>query len=280
MLAVGLGLASALMWGVGDFLGGLKSRTLPLLGVMVVSQAVGFATIALITLVAQQPAPSGEDVGFAALSAVLGTAGIAAFYRAIAVGKMSVVVPIAATSAALPVVVGMATGDDPDTLQIAGMALALVGAVLAATEPGSDDDGGGRLASGAVLAAASALAFGAFFLVFDVAADGGAIWASFINRSTSVTLLILATLVFRPPLRRVRRDLPILAVVGFFDVMANVFFALASTKGLISLVSVSASLYPVVTLVLARYFLREHVHRTQEIGVLAALGGVVLIAAG
>ena len=81
-------------------------------------------------------------------------------------------------------------------------------------------------------------------------------------------------------LRRVRRDLPILAVVGFFDVMANVFFALASTKGLISLVSVSASLYPVVTLVLARYFLREHVHRTQEIGVFAALSGVVLIAAG
>jgi drug/metabolite transporter (DMT)-like permease len=279
MLAVGLGLASALMWGVGDFLGGLKSRTLPLLGVMVVSQVVGFLTIALITLVASKPAPSGEDAAFAALSAVLGTVGIAAFYRAIAVGKMSVVVPIAATSAALPVVVGLATGDDPDALQIAGMGLALVGAVLAATEPG-DEEGGGRLAAGAVLAAASALAFGAFFLIFDIAADGGAIWASFINRSTSVTLLVVATLILRPPLRRVRRDLPVLAVVGFFDVMANVFFALASTKGLISLVSVSASLYPVVTLVLARYFLRERVHRTQEIGVFAALGGVVLIAAG
>ena len=84
----------------------------------------------------------------------------------------------------------------------------------------------------------------------------------------------------RPPLRRVRRDLPVLALVGVCDVLANVAFALATTKGLVSLVSVAASLYPVMTVLLARAFLREHVHRTQEIGVAAALSGVVLIAAG
>jgi drug/metabolite transporter (DMT)-like permease len=279
MLAIGLGLLSAMTWGVGDFLGGLKSRTLPLLAVLVVSQLVGFAAIGLVTLASGAPAPGRDDAVMAALSALAGTAGLAAFYRALAIGKMSLVVPIAATSAALPVVVGIASGDDPGALQVAGMVVALIGSIMAATEPDSGD-GGGRLATGAALAAASAVLFGVFFLAIDRASDGGAIWASFINRSTSVSLLLLSTLILRPPLRGIGPDLPILAVVGIFDVMANVLFAAASREGLVSLVSVSASLYPVMTLVLARVFLHERVHRTQEIGIFAALGGVVLIAAG
>ena len=279
MLAVALALAASMLWGVGDFLGGLKSRTLPLLGVLICSQAVGFATIAVITVVSGRHAPPARDAALAVVSALAGTAGLAAFYRAMAVGKMSVVVPIAAMSAGLPVVVGIATGDRPDAAQVAGMAIAFVGAVMASREPG-EGQAGRRTAAGAALAAASALAFGCFFLAIDVASDGGAVWASFVNRATSVTILLLVVLVVRPPLRRVRRDLPVLALVGVCDVLANVAFALATTKGLVSLVSVAASLYPVMTVLLARAFLREHVHRTQEIGVAAALSGVVLIAAG
>ena len=141
-------------------------------------------------------------------------------------------------------------------------------------------DGGGRFAAGALLAAASALAFGLFFLAMDSAADGGAIWASFVNRATSTTILLLVVLAVRPSFAGVRPHLPVLAAIGTFDVMANVLFAAASTKGLISLVSVASSLYPVMTLILARTFLHERVHRVQELGIAAALSGVVLIAAG
>jgi drug/metabolite transporter (DMT)-like permease len=279
VVAIALALGASVVWGMGDFLGGLKSRTLPLLGVLVCSQAVGFAAVGAVTLASGRPAPPAHYVATAALSAVFGTAGLAAFYRAIAVGKMSVVAPIAALSAGLPVVVGIAEGDRPSALQAVGMAIALAGAVLASREPGGDE-GGPRIAAGALLAAGSAIGFGLFFLAMDSASDGGAVWASFVNRATSVTILVAAALALRPPLRQVRPHLPALAVVGIFDVMANVLFAAATTKGLVSLVSVGSSLYPVTTVLLARAFLREQVHRTQEIGVVAALAGVVLIAAG
>ena len=279
MLAILLALGSSLTWGVGDFLGGVKSRTLPLLVVLLPSQAVGFLAIGMVTLASGEPVPSLHDALLAALSAVAGVLGLAAFYRSIAVGKMSVVAPIAALSATLPVVVGVAEGDRPSALQVGGMVIALSGAVLASREP-DREDGGGRLAAGALLAFGSALAFGLFFLAIDAASDGGAVWASMINRSTSVTLLLLAALVLRPPLRRAGAHWPALATIGVFDVMANVLFAAATRQGLVSLVSVASSLYPVVTVLLARTLLREDVHRIQEVGVGLALSGVVLIAAG
>lgn len=279
MLGIGLGLGASLVWGIGDFMGGLKSRVLPLLVVLVCSQLVGFVAVGAVTLASGEHAPPAHDAAMAALSAVFGTVGLAAFYRAIAVGKMGVVVPISALSAGLPVVVGIAGGDRPSALQVAGMVIALGGAVLAAREPDTGE-GGSRIAAGAALSAASALAFGAFFLAMDSASDGGAIWASLVNRSTSTTLLLIAALFVRPPFRTAKPHLPVLAAIGVFDVMANVLFAAASREGLVSLVSVSSSLYPVVTVVLARAVLNERVHRVQELGVAAALGGVVLIAAG
>lgn len=279
MLAIGLALGASVVWGIGDFMGGLKSRVLPLLVVLACSQFVGFAAVAVVTAASGDRAPPAHDAALAALSAVCGTIGLAAFYRALAIGKMGVVVPISALSAALPVVVGIAGGDRPSPLQVAGIAIALAGAATAAREPDSGD-GGKRLATGAALAAASALAFGCFFLALDSASDGGAIWASLVNRTTSSLLLLAIVAVVRPPFAQARPHLPVLAAIGVFDVMANVLFAAASTKGLVSLVSVASSLYPVVTVILARAVLKERIHRTQELGVAAALGGVVLIAAG
>jgi drug/metabolite transporter (DMT)-like permease len=151
---------------------------------------------------------------------------------------------------------------------------------MASREPGEEGKPGAKLAAGAVLAAASALFWGCFFLTMDVASDGGAVWASFVNRTTSLVLLVGAALILRPPLRASRPHLPALALAGTLDVSANLMFAAGTTKGLVSLVSVAASLYPVVTVLLARTVLHERVQRIQELGVAAALGGVVLIAAG
>jgi drug/metabolite transporter (DMT)-like permease len=279
MLAIGLALSASVMWGFGDFIGGTRSRVLPVLTVMLCSQAVGLVWIGAVAVIAAEPAPSERQAIMAALSALSGTAGLICFFRAIAVGKMSVVVPIAALSAGVPVVFGIATGDRPHALQLAGMAVALIGAMMAAREPDTGD-GSSRIAAGALLAGLSAALIGWFFVTMDVASDGGAVWASLVNRTTSVTLIVVAFLLFRPRLSGVRPHAPALALAGTLDVSANLAFAAASTRGLVSLVSVAASLYPVVTVLLARIVLREHVHRVQEAGVLVALAGVVLIAAG
>jgi drug/metabolite transporter (DMT)-like permease len=280
VLGIGLALLASLMWGFGDFIGGSKSRVLPVLVVLVCSQLVGFAWIAAVAVAAHAGAPGTREIIMAALSAISGTAGLACFFRAMAVGKMSVVVPIAATAAVVPVVVGIATGDRPSALQAAGIVVALAGAIMASREPDPEGEGAGRLAAGALLAGLSALLIGGFFLFIDVASDGGSVWATLVNRATSVTLLLTAALVIRPPLRLARPHLPALALAGTLDVSANLAFAAATTKGLVSLVSVAGSLYPVITVLLARLVLRERVHRVQEAGVVTALAGVVLIAAG
>jgi drug/metabolite transporter (DMT)-like permease len=280
VLGIGLALFASLMWGFGDFIGGSKSRVLPVLVVLVCSQLVGLLWIGAVAVGAHEAAPGSREVVMAALSAVFGTAGLACFFRAIAVGKMSVVVPIAATAAVVPVVVGIATGDRLSALQAIGMVVALAGAVMSSREPDPEGVGVGRLASGALLAGLSALLIGGFFLTIDVASDGGAVWAILINRATSVTLLLTAALLLRPRLQLARPHLPALALAGTLDVSANLAFAAATTKGLVSLVSVAGSLYPVITVLLARVVLREEVHRVQEAGVVTALAGVVLIAAG
>jgi drug/metabolite transporter (DMT)-like permease len=280
MLGIGLALCASLAWGVGDFIGGMKTRVLPVLVVLVCSQLVGFLWIGAVALVAQQPVPAAHYVLFAALSAVAGTAGLACFFRAIAIGKMSLVVPIAATAGVVPVVVGIATGDRPSALQITGIVVALGGAVLASREPDEEGRGGSKLAAGVLLAALSAFFWGWFFLAIDEASDGGAVWASLVNRTTSLALLLVAAAIMRPRLRAARPHMPALAASGTLDVSANLLFAAATTKGLVSLVSVAGSLYPIVTVLLARVVLKERVRRIQEAGVIAALGGVVLIAAG
>ena len=280
MLGIGLALAASFSWGIGDFIGGMKSRVLPVLVVLAVSQVVGLTWIASVAIVAGEPVPGQREVVLAAISALAGLAGLACFFRAIAIGKMSVVAPVAAMAAAVPVVVGIASGDRPSSVQVVGMAVALAGAVLASREPVGDGDRAARIAAGVLLAAASAVLFGLFFLGIDAAAEGGIVWATLVNRITSVSILIAVVLAVRPDLAAARPHAPALAAAGTLDVGANLLLAAAATQGLISLVSVAASLYPAVTVVLARVILHEQMQRIQEVGAAFALGGVVLIAAG
>ena len=280
MAAIALALASSVSWGVGDFLGGLKSRALPLLNVLVASQVTGLVLVGIYVVVRGESAPGDAFVVFAALAALAGVTGLAAFYRGLAVGNMSVVAPISACSAVVPLVVGVATGDRPDGLQSLGLGLALVGVVLASREEIAGEVGIRRTARGAGLAMVSALGFGFFFLAFDRASDSDVAWAMLVNRATGVTLLALAAAVVRPPLAVGRKDVPLLVAIGAFDVGANAMFGLAATKGLVSLVSVVGSLYPLTTVALAAVVLQERPHRLAQVGVATALLGVGLIAAG
>jgi drug/metabolite transporter (DMT)-like permease len=270
-----LAFASSISWGVADFLGGLRSRRLPVLNVVTASQLTGLVLIGVYTLVRWEPMPGGDFLLWAPLSGLAGVIGLLAFYRGLAVGNMGVIAPISSTAAIVPVVIGIASGDRPSEVQYAGLVLALTGVALASREEVS-----GGAARGAGLAVVSALGFGFFFVGIDNASDSDVAWAMFGNRLTSFSLLFAAFLIVRPPLAIRRDDVPVLALIGTLDIAANGMFAIASTTGLVSLVSVMGSLYPLTTAALAAVVLRERPHRIALIGVGLALAGVVLIAGG
>jgi drug/metabolite transporter (DMT)-like permease len=277
VLSAGLALAASLTWGLGDFLGGLKSRLLPAIVVMAASQPFGLAVLAVMVAV-RGTAPPGAEVLWAMLSALLGTIGLAAFYRGLAAGAMSVVAPIAAVAAAFPVIWGLVAGDNVSRLQEAGFVLALGGSLLASLERGAART---RFAAGAGWGVLAMIAFGGYFVPLHEAARHDWLWPSLIFRMTSVALVWSVLLVRRVRLAGVRPHLAALAAVGLLDTGGNVFFAASSsTHGLLSVVSILASLYPVVTVLLARFALGERVQPSQNAGVVVTLAGIVLISAG
>ena len=278
MLAVALGLASSAAWGVADFLGGLKSRSLNLLSVLLVSQAIGLLPLVAIVALRGEPIPGGGEPLWAALAGVSGLIGLASFYRGLAVGAMAVVAPISGLAAIVPVVVGVATGERPGPAQAVGIAVALTGVVLASRE--EVEGGGARLATGVGFALLSALGFGGFFVGLDAGAEADLWWGLLFVRGTSFGLILLIAAAYRPPGRLTRGDAGALVAIGLLDVSANGLFAAAANEGLVSVVAVLGSLYPVVTILLAWAVLHERVRRVQQVGIAVVLTGVALIAAG
>lgn len=280
MVAAALGLASALSWGLADFIGGLKSRKFAVLVVLLLSQATGLLLVAGMVLVRGEGPPEGGFALYAALSSLAGTAGLAAFYRGLAIGAMGVVAPISATAAVIPVAVGVAGGERPSGLQGLGIALALVGVAVASRESSDAAEGGGRVAAGVGLALVAALGFGTFLTVIDRASEGDVLWAILVNRIVGVVLLIGVALWLRPSFAIAPRELPALLAIGLFDITANTLYAAATTEGLVSVVAVLASLYPIATVSLAHTVLHERVGGVQLLGAAGALAGVALITAG
>jgi len=270
-----LALAAAVSWGIGDFLGGLKSRALRPVAILIVAQPIGGALLGLWVAV-RGHGPPGTAVLWACLASVFGTTGLIAFYRGMAAGALSIVAPIAGAGAAIPVIWGLARGDHPSSYQELGFAAALIGIVLASLERRPD---AARIAAGVGWAAIAMLAFGGYYIPMHAASQGDFLWAAFVFRLTSTTLIAAAWLVLRPPAAH-RADLPVLASIGVLDTGGNVFFSAASAKGLVSVVSILASLYPVITVLLARAVLAERVYRSQELGIALALAGIVLISVG
>jgi drug/metabolite transporter (DMT)-like permease len=278
-VSVILALCSSLLWGTSDFLGGTASRRLA--ASVVVGASQGLALVGLLPLVLLYG--SQPDHPWAAVAAGLaGVIGLGAFYTALAGGTMGVVAPIAALGAILPVVVGVARGEQPSALQVLGIVVAIAGVVLAS----GPELSGGASARPLVLASVAAVGFG---LVAVLVAEGskgesGAVLDTLlIMRVTSVGLLVL---VYGVVSRRVFRtgvkpsDLVLLAAIGLGDVGANATFALASREGLLSVVSVLASLYPVVTILLARQWQDERLRPIQVAGALSTLVGVALLSVG
>jgi len=275
MRSIALALGASLTWGISDFFGPLKGRALGVLRVLVYVQLGGLFAIAVI-VAARGKGPADAAVLFAIPAAISGTLGFYAYYRGMAVGAMSIVAPIAGISAAVPVVVGIFSGDRPSHWQWLGIAAALGGVFLASREPSR----GGRVAAGVGLALLAAIGFGGYFPPMHVAGNADFWWATLIFRMTSTSVILAAVAIRRPSLAVQPIQMSVLALIGIGDMLGNFLFAAASTSGLVSITSVLASLYPIVTVVLARLVLKERVARSQEAGIALTLAGVVLISAG
>jgi len=283
MLDVTLALTSSLCGGCADFGGGIQSRRRPLLTVLFVSQATSLIIAVVVVVMSGHDAPAGRALLLGLVGGVCHATALGCLYRGLAVGTMMVVAPIAALGAIVPVVVGLATGDDPAPLALVGILLGLVGVALATRQrdgEGSNASGDKALRTGAVLALLAALAFGGFYVAVSTAAEGDPLWAVLATRLSFVAAVSTCMLALRRrPQLTVDGALPLMAV-GALDVAAVGLFAFATTTGLLSVTSVLASFPPLVVVLLAWFVLGERLRADQLLGVLLTLAGVALIAAG
>jgi len=268
-----LALGASLAWGVGDFFGPLISRTVGVLPVLMWAQIGGVASLAVAVAIRAQ-GPPGWGVLYAIGASFGGMLGLYAYYRGMNTGTMSVVAPIAGVSAVIPVIFGIATGDHPSVPQVAGIAAALAGVGLASIE---HHEGRRRVAAGVGLALFAACGFGFYFPWMHAAGKVDFWWASAVFRTTALLLVATAVTSRRIDVRLSPRLAAIAVGAGIVDTVGNVCFAASSQHGLVSLTAVLASLYPIVTVLLAASLLHERVAPLQRTGIALTLAGVVLI---
>jgi drug/metabolite transporter (DMT)-like permease len=271
-----LALGSSVVWGTADFSGGSLTRRLPTFAVTVLSQAAGF--VGLLVAAGVRGDVNARSFGLGVLAGLGGGVGLAAFYRALSLGTMSVVSPVAACGAVVPFAISLGSGERPAGVAVAGAVVALGGAVTASLEERRAESP--ERARAVVLALVAAVSLGLFVYFLGLGSrEGDALSTLLGARVGSLGLLVVLALGVRAPLGVPRKWLLPVAAVGFADVSANVLFALASGHGLLALVSVLGSLYPVVTVLLAHVLLGERLTGLQKLGVGAALAGVAAISA-
>ena len=277
-MAVVLALASAVVYGVADFCGGLASRRAAAAAVVALSQAAGLVVVVLLLpWLGGTPAPA--DLAWGATAGVAGGAGLLLFYRALAGGVMSVVAPVTAVSAAaLPVLGGLVLGERLGPAAVAGIVLALVAVVLVAAEDGLASLRSARAATVAPALAAGA-GFGLFFVLLERTGDGAGLSPLAAARVVSVLLVGALALATARSVRVPGPVLPVVLAAGVGDMAANALFLLATQAGgQLAVTGVLASLYPVSTVVLAQVLLRERLAGAQQAGLAVAAAAVVLIA--
>jgi drug/metabolite transporter (DMT)-like permease len=270
-----LAVLSSVVWGSSDFLGGLLSKRRPAIAVVGASQAVGLVTMTLVVL-AGHPLQGTAWLAYAVPAGLVGSLALCAFYVALSSGTMGVVAPIAATGAAVPALLGVATGDQPGPVVWVGMGVAVLGTVLAS----GPDLRGGVTVRPVVLAALAAVGFGLVLFLIDRGAETSLTSTLWGMRLTSCLVFAALALRLRTLGGLTARDLLWLAPIGVGDLGANALFAVAAGMGMVSVVGVLSSLYPVATILLARVVLQERLMRVQAVGVVVSLLGVVAIAAG
>jgi drug/metabolite transporter (DMT)-like permease len=277
--AIALAFTASIAWGCSDFLGGLRARRVPLASVVGLILVGGVAVALVSVVVAGGPFPGLRPLWPVLVSGVGSIVAFTCLFKALSIGPMSIVAPISATYPMVPVAVGLAQGERPSVLQAAGMTIAVAGVIVAASSGG----GAKRQRVGALglgLAILAAIGSGVMLTGLDAASETDPYWALLGARCVSLGLLPALLLTLRPARKTRGVDALALIGIGALDTGATGLFAVASTLGYLSIVAVIASLFPVMTVILARMVLGERIARHQEVGIAAALGGVALIAVG
>ncbi len=277
MLGPAFAFGSSLAYGVADFLGGTTSRRIGTLQFVFCTQLIGVVIAGGWVAISTDPVPPVATFA-AAAGAGLGLAvGVAAFFQAMVVGKMSIVAPISATGVLVPIVAGIARGERPNAAQAVGIVTAIAGVVLAARPPSERPAAAAE--SGLGLALLAALGTGLFLWLMAPASRHGVPWAILIARAIPALVLTVAVNVRRISLRSAlqSRTASIILVSALLTFSATALYAFATLHGALVIVSVLGSLYPVVTVLLAYRVLGERTHGAQQLGIAAVLAGVVLL---
>ncbi|MFM7496479.1 MAG: EamA family transporter [Candidatus Nanopelagicus sp.] len=275
-----LALLSSVLWGAADFFGGKLSKRYQAIAVTAVSQAFGLLTGIIIVLVSSswlEPSLSWDNYFLSGvLAGLFGFVGLIAFYTGLATGRMGVVSPIASLSVLIPLTIAFINGEKPNSTQMIGMSIALIGAVCAS---GPEVKGGVALKP-VLLAVAAAIGFGFAVNFIAKGSSSSAIMTMTTMRFTTFIIAIFLFVKFRTFGGFTKKDLPILILLGAADFIANLLLGVATTKGLVSLAVVLGSLFPIVTALMAFKLLHERLHRVQYIGIALAIMGVAFISVG
>lgn len=282
MPTVILALASAALYGLSDFLGGVLSRRASVWQVAVVTQLTALAAIGLAAILLPGD-PRPVDLGWGAIAGIGTGTGTAFLYRGLAGGRMGIVAPLSAVGAALlPVVVGIATGEQPPPLTWLGIGLAFPAIWLVSTAVDPVDVGGEphAIGEGIVDGLLAGLGFGVMFSALGQVPQTAGLRPLAMAELTSVPAVVLLAMLMRQAWLPADRKSAGGVAVGGLAAGASVLFLFASQSGLLAVASVLSSLYPAFTVLLAATVLRERVHRLQGIGLGLALASVALVAVG
>lgn len=286
-MGVLFGLLAAMTYGAADFAGGRVSRRADVFTVVLISQLIGAVPLVLVVPFFADAPPTAQALAWGGAAGFAGGTGVLFLYRGLAVGRMSVVAPITGVVAAsLPAVFGLAIGERPGAISLAGVVVALIAVVLVSSAPPPADERDVDLtervaqSSGVTHAFASGTNFGLFFVFLDRAGDDTGVWPLVGTRVASLALVALAVVLLGRPFRPPAGTVVAMGTAGILDVAANVFYLVSTRYGLLTLVAVLTSMYPAVTVLLARLFLNERMIRKQIAGLGLAGAAIAMIVLG
>jgi drug/metabolite transporter (DMT)-like permease len=278
-----LALLSSALWGAADFFGGTLSKKYAPIVVLGMTQAIGlFFGITLVLLNGEllgsnTPQAFGDGGYFfpGALAGVAGYLGLICLYAGLSTGRMGVVSPISSLSAVIPLTFALITGEVLTVAQGVGVVIALAGAFCASGPELSQ----GLSPKPLFLAVGAAAGFGTAMTFMSIGSESSALMTMVMMRATTFLVTIALVIRYRTIGNFSKSEIPVLIFVGVADFSANLLLGVATNFGLVSLVMVLGSIYPIVTALMAFKFLHERLHRVQYVGIVLAVAGVALISA-
>ncbi len=276
VLAITYGITSAIFWGSGDFSAGFASKKNGVLAVVLFSQLVGAILLFSLALYISDPFPPFQHIIYGSLAGLVGILGLIALYEGLSRGRMGIVAPLSAVVTALiPIGVSFFKEGIPATSKLFGLGLALFSVWLLSY---TKSENGDYRFSEFTLPLLAGLGFGLFFVLIDSASQESVIWPLVGTRCMSIPLVLILFLIKSDTRIPAKNQLPLIAMAGIFDVLGNLFFALATHIGRLDISATLSSLYPATTVFLAWLIIKERLLSQQWVGVGVALVALILIA--